>query len=290
MSIHLVKKASAFVDKGLIIPKAGTSTYCETRVNGNPSGYKIKLNDTIFVAEAGYAIISKGIVTQPPSIARVKSLEELFDYISTSKIKQSKYWFAIAMEKIFKRADFKYLSILEYTINNKPLESPVPLEEKFNKQSSWYYLPDDFELPTHNQTLELSLKIPASLRFKLFYSMNSNVDGSFVDIDHFVPKSIGGPGNIEENLHLVGLSINRRKSDQIPAGLFIVAKEMGIYAAELSTYFNTAKKLLLNGSAPFFTDGVSKRAARDIVNVVNTFDFGKIRNFYKGIKNLHGIH
>ena len=290
MSNHLVKKSSAFVDKGLIIPKPGNSTYCETRVNGNPNGYKIKINDTVFVAEAGYAIISKGVVTSPPRIVKVKSLEELFSYVSTSKIKQQKYWFNIAMEKVFRRTNFNYLSILEYTLSNEPLESPVPLQEKFNKQSSWYYLPDDFELPTHNQTLELSLKIPTSLRFKLFYSMNSSVDGSFVDIDHFVPKSIGGPGNIEENLHLVGLSINRRKSDQIPAGLFIVAKEMGIYAAELSTYFKTAKKLLLNGSAPFFTDGVSKRAARDIVNVVNTLDFGKIRNFYKGIKNLHGIH
>jgi hypothetical protein len=289
MAQHLVKKAATFVDKGLIIPKLGESTYCETRVNGNPSGYKLKINDTIFIAEAGYAIISCGKVTETPVLTKIRSLEELFEYISTSKIKQGKYWFNIAMEKIFKRSDFSYLSILEYTISNKPLEIPVPLDSRFNKQSSWYYLPETFKIPTKIQSLDLSAKIPASLRFKLFYSLNSNVDGSFVDVDHFVPKSIGGPGNIEENLHLVGLSINRKKSDQVPAGLYIIAENMGISTVGLSAHSKRSKDIFQNGGVPFFADNISKRIASDVVAIINRMEIKQVREFYRSVKSQHGL-
>jgi hypothetical protein len=289
MAKHLVKKSTAYVDEGLIIAKRGISSYCETRVNGSPSGSRLSLGDTLYIAEAGYAIVSVGEVAEPPLISQVRSLEELFKYISSSNIKQEKYWFSIAMEKIYKRKDFKFLNILEYKIYSEPLSVPVPLCGMFNKQSSWYYLPDNFILPIDPPSLQLSSNIPQSLRLKLYYSMSLNVDKNYIDIDHFVPKSIGGPGNIEENLHLVSSSINRRKSDSLPVGLYVAAKEFNICVAGLADVYLSAQILLHQKSKLFFSDSEHRRVARDIVNTVNSLEIIEVRKFYQRVKELHGL-
>ena len=73
---------------------------------------------------------------------------------------------------------------------------------------------------------ELSSKIPSRLRMDLYSLFNTKLKLSHViDIDHFVPKSCGGPGNIIENLLPIGFSLNRYKSNSVPAGLFEVAKK-----------------------------------------------------------------
>lgn len=283
---HLVKKSKEYVDQGLVTPGKGKTYYCETKINGAPSGHKLAVGDTVYVAEAGYAIIAKGSVTDV-YIQKIYSLEELFTYVNRSNIRGEKYWFRIAMGKIFNNPKFESLSIMEYAIESNPLKCPVPLGEEFSHQSSWYYLPDNFVLPRIPRSLDLSSEIPASLRYQIYYKWMVGKKSCFVDIDHFVPKSVGGPGNIEENLHLVGLSINRRKSNSIPAGLFVIADRNQMLAKNFSGYARKSQKLFNANETPFFTDSESKRVAKDIVTEVNSQSLEKVRQFYLEVKKLH---
>ena len=61
------------------------------------------------------------------------------------------------------------------------------------------------------QTSKLTKHIPTKVREEIYHKYKININEHPVDIDHFVPLSIGGPGNIIENLIPVGPSINRRK-------------------------------------------------------------------------------
>jgi hypothetical protein len=283
---HLVKKSKEFADKGLVMPGKGIHHCCETRVNGAPSGHQLEVGDTVYIAEAGYAIISEGKVLEV-RMEKVSSLEELFAYALRSSISGDKYWFSIAMDKIFLNKKFRYLSIMEYTMESEPLPNPVPLEKAYSKQSSWYYLPEDFSPSVTPCSLELSPDIPTTLRCQIYYKWMIGKDSCFVDVDHFVPKSVGGPGNIEENLHLVSLSINRRKSNNIPAGLFIVGDEWQLMPKRSAKYAREARKLLEGDATPFFSDAESKRVAADIVRVANTQPLADARQFYEEIKSLH---
>ena len=70
--------------------------------------------------------------------------------------------------------------------------------------------------------------IPTKVREEIYHKYKININEHPVDIDHFVPLSIGGPGNIIENLIPVGPSINRRKGDKIPSKLFDLSKKFGV--------------------------------------------------------------
>ena len=71
---------------------------------------------------------------------------------------------------------------------------------------------------------DVTPNIPGDLRLKLYSLFNKNYSIShLIDIDHFVPKSVGGPGNIVENLVPIGFNLNRYKNDAIPRSLFEIA-------------------------------------------------------------------
>ena len=102
-----------------------------------------------------------------------------------------------------------------------------------------------------------------------------------IDIDHFVPKSLGGPGNIEENLVPVGLSLNRYKSNQVPSGLFN-------YAYLVSEDFRLRCSKIEIEQNKYYKDAKSKGMAKIITAKINMKEeLNEIRNIYREIKKFH---
>jgi hypothetical protein len=112
--------------------------------------------------------------------------------------------------------------------------------------------------------------------------MNPNLDFKkfTIDIDHHVPKSVGGPGNIIENLIPMGPSYNRAKSDSIPSYLFKYA-----YDAQIGIKI---PKYLLDSVSPknYTNDRESKKLANDIVLKINE-NYETAKKAYQIIKEFH---
>ncbi len=120
----------------------------------------------------------------------------------------------------------------EYSINQTLLPKTVPLigelENLKHRQGGMTILDNEtvkhIENPSFQHLNKLELEIPMNLRLDIYSLFNTNLKIShIIDIDHFVPKSLLGPGNIFENLVPIGLSLNRYKSNSIPSGFFQVA-------------------------------------------------------------------
>lgn len=283
---HLIKKNPSLVDSGVISKSSGLQSYCETRINGNPPGYKMQIGDKIYLAESGYAIYAEGRITATRPLKIVCSLDELFAYVQETKIKNAKYWFSIANEKIFLKKDkFKYLAIFEYQVDRCALDRPIFLPSEFRGQSSYYSLSDGYEFDEPEKNFELSTKIPSSLRLHLFNKWNVGYDKPMIDIDHFVPSSLGGPGNIEENLELVGLSINRRKGNSAPRGVFHVGKSF-CRERNIQDFIDAQ---FLSSKSPLEDSAEGKDVAKKITDHVNSKcnSLNDIRKFYSAVKDFH---
>lgn len=106
----------------------------------------------------------------------------------------------------------------------------------------------------------------------------------WIDIDHFVPKSTGGPGNILENLVPVGMSINRHKNNAVPKGLFETANQHN----QLKVY---VLKEFLDSKEDFLRATKYKRVieyARKINEyIARNFDMKEAKSFYFCVLEKH---
>ena len=118
----------------------------------------------------------------------------------------------------------------------------------------------------------------------LYSLFNKNLQVShWIDIDHFVPKSAGGPGNIIENLVPVGLSLNRYKGNSIPTGLFKVASEMN----DLKKY---CKKYFFKKEQGFLKQTKYPEAFKNACKInekVKSFHIDDAKEFYKKVMSNH---
>ncbi|MBM5788016.1 MAG: HNH endonuclease [Pelagibacterales bacterium] len=271
MSKHLIKRKD--VDFNL---KDGW--YCEVSLNKNPTGINVKPGDSIYIAQNGYAIYGKGVVNKVDNF-KFHSLEELVHYaLHKSNVKDNDYW-------ISKFKDYSdklpVLSIkgFEYNlINTECFEFAIPLEKRFLQQPVWYYLEDNFTLKIPSSSKNLTTHIPTKIRLEVYQKFKIVSNEHLIDIDHFVPRSIGGPGNIIENLIPISASINRKKSNHIPSKLLDLAKEFG---------FDKPKDFILSHDK-FYADKESIQLAEKIVQKINTeLNLEKIRLIYKKIRDFH---
>lgn len=275
---HLVKRDSDLNATRGKRRGGGGSWIVETHTNGRPCGYKVKPGDVIYFFEKGYAIWAKGVVKSANLFDRINTIDEFFS-LSKNKFKYNNdsYWGQVILEKgpnLLKKNGYMY--VLEVEVVSEILKAPIFLPEKLKKgQFSWKYL--DGEIIDEEAPHELNTTIPSSLKLQLYEKYNLRGDAHYFDIDHVVPASVGGPGNIEENLVPMAFGINRYKSDRIPAGLFHVAKEIGHYKGKLPS----EKGYLKNGQSNW------KDEARIITMSVNNEKVDKVRDFYRKVRNYH---
>ena len=238
---YLIKRSNSFRDlKKNNSKKKGYFEITISKNKRNPPSHKLKMQDIIYVAETSGGIYAKGEVIETFPVDVFSTIEEVLDY--SKQFNDDSYWLdKIRLFKDKLSSDSNYnLRCHQYFINQKLIKRTIPYNgplKKFDasikrglasiffelKEKDVKYLNEnpDYSL---KQVKKLDPKIPGDLRLKIHSFFNQNYSiGHLIDIDHFVPKSAGGPGNIIENLVPIGLSLNRYKSDSIPRSFFEVA-------------------------------------------------------------------
>ena len=227
---HVIKRDSGLNVTSNKRRKKGLDWFTQTKIGSRPSGSKCEIGDIAYIYIIDYGVVAKGEI-RDIKISSFSFLEDVFSFIKKeAKYKNTtgakSFWGNEVINKLSSRTDGKLnYYVLEVQVDLELLDEAIlldPNNSKLKGQNSWIYLNDPIE-EYKIQSNELSSIIPPQLRQKIQIAFNSVSNDFVYDIDHFVPKKWGGPGNIIENLIPLNLSTNRNKSDKIPSGLFYVA-------------------------------------------------------------------
>lgn len=244
MANYLIRRNSVFSEfkniQRINSPKKGYSETVITKQDRYPKSVQLELGDTIYVSESGVGVFAKGtvidgVVGNPEEeITTCQSLEEIVDEYNIEG--ESPYWTEklAKFQKRKKKNDEYKFRYHQYFIDQQVLTTTIPFEgplKGYVKRGYIWSFTDlsseevqYLENPVIQPQTKLALEIPSKLKFELHALFNRKVSVShWIDIDHLVPKSLGGPGNIKENLVPIGLSLNRYKNNSIPVEFFEVA-------------------------------------------------------------------
>lgn len=250
---------------------------CETRLGRWPNGSKVKPGDVIYVAQNGYAIFGMGIVEEV-RLREFNTITEFLVYIfNESNIKDDVYWMS-KLREFSQKSSLPIIKLLEYKlIKTNAFDYTISLESRFLAQSSWYYLEDEYEPKVPNIQDELTLHIPSKIRSEVYHNFKIQSDRHLIDVDHFVPRDIYGPGNIIENLVPISASINRTKSNKVPSKLLDFAEKFG---------FKKPKGLVVSHDK-FYSDKESIILGRKIVLEINKQQRADLKETYRKIRQFH---
>jgi hypothetical protein len=299
MNTYLIKRNPIFSNTGIIAKKAdkekGYSEVLITADNKDPYPKELKIGDTILVAENKCGIYAKGRVIRIPELIVLKNINKVIEHARKSK--DDMFW----MSKILKFYDSQKENpkskfyFKEYFIDQTLLTRTIPLDGKLSRlskkglASSIIKLNEDeikfINNPIFTKLSKIRKDIPSSLRMDLYSFFNKNYSIShWIDIDHFVPQSAGGPGNIIENLVPIGFSLNRYKSDSIPKGFFVSAKKHIEFKNKIENkWTNCEDEFLRNKDFPN-----SKQQCNEINEIIfNEWPVEKARKFYRDVLNFH---
>ncbi|MFO7972327.1 MAG: HNH endonuclease domain-containing protein [Desulfobacterales bacterium] len=297
---YVIKRNPDFANHGVLIKKnSKNKLYSETLISdraGDPCSKKLKEGDTIFVAETKYGIFAKGKVIRMGAIEKCDSIEEVLGLIKKSQNKDCAYW----MDKLKRFNEKKNghincsLKYQEYFVDQELLDRTIPLIDKLTRigapgvANSIICLSDDeinyINKPIYRKVEELQTSIPAHLRMDIIYTLLNEkyYVQHWIDIDHFVPKSTSGPGNIIENLVPVNFSLNRHKGNSVPKCLFEIAKD-----DKYSDLRDFVPNDFINAKDEFLTKKKYKNvidSARKInEHIMKNYDIEKAKSFYKRV-------
>lgn len=288
---YLIKRSPDFASNGVIVKRhVSGKQYSENSINRKPPCAKLLPGDIIYVSETSYGIYAQGVVVQVDKIIEFTSVVQILNYCTEHKLKDVAYWFNMARK--LSQANSVKPSILYYqsykvnlSLFNKIRPLIGDLQNLAKRQSSFSKIDVNVVNTILNYNFGSSTKlddrIPGYLRLELYSLFNKKAGlGTWIDVDHFVPKSVGGPGNIAENLVPVGFSLNRYKGNAIPKGVFLVAKEFEDLSKFVGNNFLTSSK-------DFQNTAEAKDAARKICDVVNSWPINDARQFYLNVLGQH---
>lgn len=279
--------------------KSGEAWTTETRIGSRPAGFKAtedaeKRGDIVYLNLSGYGVVAKGkIINRIPNT--FNRIEEVLEYVRSKEAKDNSrlFWGEIIIDKCKTISKNKPLHVLELLSHFEVLPNLIRLDsKKFSNQWSYKTLEGPLEKEENYEEEKFNPLIPNHLKRDI-QIISSLLSKDFVyDIDHFVPKSCGGPGNIIENLIPLNSSVNRGKRDSIPAGLF---KEARKYSAIMnhanitkinSDYLSSDKKY---EETQFFDDAKARDLAKIIIKIINSqeFDIEEAKSFYKNVRGFH---
>lgn len=262
-STYLIKRSNVFreLKKGNSRNK-GYFELIITDQDRSPPSNNIKKGDIVYIAETSGGIYAQGKVINSNKVKVYNSISAVLKM--SKKLKDDSYWLMKIRQfdkKLSKNPKVK-LKIHEYSVDQKLLDRTIPFngplqrfDASINKGLSRVFFKlsaDESKYLSNKKNIQYNLKsihkleknIPGDLRLRIhsFFNQNSSI-GHIVDIDHFVPKSAGGPGNIIENLVPVGFSLNRYKSDLVPRSFFEIALSNN-YSSYFSKYSDQIKSVL----------------------------------------------
>ncbi len=241
MPHFLIKRSNAF--RELHRSNSKSKGYFEITIRNNkynPPSAKVKVGDTVYVAETNGGIYAKGNVVKTNEVEEFTCIEDVL--VFSKKFNDEAYWIdkiRVFSERLWEDENYR-LRCHQYFINQKLLSNTIPYNGPLSKYdaslkkglASIFFTLTDEDVTYLEGNPDYSLKqvgtlkpeIPGNLRLKIYSFFNrTHAISHLIDIDHFVPKSVGGPGNIIENLVPIGFSLNRYKNDSIPKSFFVEA-------------------------------------------------------------------
>jgi hypothetical protein len=293
---YLIKRSPDLTKTGVLVKQNSLRKgYSESGIR-QLSSIKLKTNDLIYVAETDYGIYAKGrVIEECKEPEEFQNTEDILSFFSERN--DPIYCFEMMMK--LKRAKDKKPSAKlyyhEYFIDQVLLDNVIPLEGELAElkkiQNAFseikkQHLITHIENPNLETNIKISTKIPGALRQRLYSFFNKKHQiSTWIDIDHFVPQSIKGPGNLIENLVPIGFSLNRYKSNSIPKGLFVVSKNYSELKSFVKNEFTSEEQDM------FLRSASSKEAAKKIISIVNSWEsekgLGKIKGFYGSVLKYH---
>ena len=266
--------------------KKGRQWFTQTKIGGLPIGSKCDEGDLIYEYEIDYGVVSRGQILSK-KIRKLQSWAEVFDFVNNdAEYKNASWWGRVILEKLSKRKGAFDFFVLEVQVELEHLDEVIivnPDDAKLKTQGSWIYLQNPIEAYAYDSEL-ISPVIPPSLRQKIQILFNSVSDEFVYDIDHFVPRNWGGPGNIVENLVPLPMSVNRNKSDKIPAGLFAVAAQHPAVNDMVTSEVYKAEGL---SQTKFFSEIEAKEDAFRVTSAINSLQLDEVREFYGAVRRYH---
>jgi hypothetical protein len=287
MNYHLVKRNEELNGNVGKKQKEGKHWLIQTSLSKKPAGSKAEINDIVYIYEVGYGVWAKAQITKIEEIVEFNTVRDVISFaLNDAKYKINSYWGQEILSKLGDKVDdnFKYF-VLQIEVNQEFLDNVVTLDNEipiFKSQSSWVTLDHPIDFYSYSSE-ELSPIIPPKLRTQIQLRFNAISKDFIYDVDHFVPRSVGGPGNIEENLIPLSLSVNRWKSNRIPSGLFFIACGFLEVNKVKSPYLS---KTICSHDLYFNENDAFKDAAL-IVSIINSLHMDRVRDFYKAVRAYH---
>ena len=300
---YIVKRSADFSRSGVLV-KRNDSNKClsDTVITAStrkPASAGLQAGDLIYLAEKGGFIYAmgtvKGLIGEVRPITDLGNSNEVFTFVNTrATIKSKRYWYD-KLERLAQKQMSEPSAVIryhEYFIDQRLLDRTVSLSgplERLLAVRSIARLTDEEVQHIENAPAvsisQLEPEIPSQLRMDIFSLFNREFSVShWIDIDHFVPRSAGGPGNIIENLVPIGFSLNRYKSDAVPRALFGTAVEKGLASSSESRRLAVSNdEFLRRKDHPRAID-----EAKTITNrVAQEFSVEEARAFYGDVMKAH---
>jgi len=280
----------------------GIQWYTETNANPinsfrRPSGCTSKQDDEVYIYQKGYGIWAKGKILEggdkKENFHEFTTLRDVVNFSQTkAKYKNNTFWGNVILEKLGKKKDgeFRFI-VFEAKLEIETLEREISIHEQeiTTTRAPWSMLRTSIE-DLKVKKGELSTTIPPSLMTKIHYKAARKGSVVGLDIDHNVPQSIGGPGNIEENLIAIPASVNRHKGAKIPEGLFKIAKtkeyEQLFLKHKFKFFKDKEREKIKYGNEVLLRGQEVRDEAKRIVDIINRLDFDKAKEFYKRVKKV----
>lgn len=279
--------------------RAGEGWTTESRIGSRPPGFYAtegadKRGDIVYINLSGYGVVARGEIIDRTANTFF-SIEEVLDFVRSKKAKDKSrlFWGGIILDKCKTISKTKPLHVLEILSRYDLLPHLIRLDpKKFKNRWSYRTLDGPLEDKENYQEENFNPLIPNHLKRDIQIISNQFSKDFVFDVDHFVPKSCGGPGNIIENLIPLNSSVNRGKSDSIPAGLFEEARK---YPAIInhpdvlkikSDYLSAERKYSIT---EFFENAKARDLAKIIIRIINAKDFNidEAKSFYKHVRDFH---
>jgi hypothetical protein len=303
VSHYLVKRSADFTRHNVIV-KRNERNKClsDTVITSSarkPVSARLLVGDVVYIAEKGGFIYAKGTVNgtvgERRKITDLHSPEDVFSFVkSEATIKSKRYWYD-KLERLLKKQKLDPAAVIryhEYFIDQVLLDRTVSLNgalKRLRTVRSMARLTAEEMRSIKSAPLDnvsrLEAEIPSQLRLDIFSLFNRELSVShWIDIDHFVPRSAGGPGNIIENLVPMGLSLNRYKSNSVPRALYQKALEKDLTtSSEARRLAGSRDEFLRNKEHPHAIEEARAITAR----IAKEFSIDQAKAFYGSIMRTH---
>jgi hypothetical protein len=287
MQHHLIKRNEELNGNVGKKHKQGRHWYVQTALGKKPAGSKAQVGDMLYIYEVGYGVWAQGVISRIEEILELNNINEVIKFsANATKYKNNSYWGQEILTKLGDKVDqeFKYF-VLQVEVDQIFLDEVISLDPErpgLKSQNSWITLSHPIDFYSFKSD-ELSPVISPKLRNQIQLKFNSVSKDFIYDVDHFIPRSVGGPGSIEENLMPLSLSANRWKSNRIPSGLFYVASD----TLEVKAVSSKFLRKNICSQDIYFDDNEAIKDAKLIISIINTLDLSRVKEFYKNVRAFH---